>query len=150
MNICKHFIIQELVPPDIYETFGEGAWIYVDQAMIKALDRTRDFFVKKYGPSATMVINNWHKGGPFSNRGYRSALSKVGSPKSQHRLTPLNAIDFNIRGVSDLQVKADIIDNNEYFFNLGWRRMESYLDSPTWTHLDRKPTNLKIIKTFRA
>ncbi len=148
MKKCKYFIIQELVSPEIYQEFGDKAWSLIDDSMKDALDATREHFTTKYGPSAKMVVNNWHKRGPYRYRGMRPLGCKVGAPSSQHQKTPLNAIDFDILGLTDDQVKDEIIANEPKFYSLGWRRMESREFATGWTHLDRKATKLKFILVF--
>lgn len=152
MKKCKYFTIQELVSPEIYKEFGDNAWSLIDDQMMDALDSTREHFTKKYGPSAKMIINNWHKSNPkfkpFRYRGLRPENCKEGAPQSQHKKRPLNAIDFDIIGLTDDQVKDEIMANEAKFYSMGWRRMESREFATGWTHLDRKKTRLKFILVF--
>lgn len=148
MKKCKHFIIQELVSPEIFKELGENAWSLIDDSMKDALDGTREHFANKYGKSAKMIINNWHKSGPYRYRGLRPENCKVGAPSSQHKKRPLNAVDFDVIGLTDDQVKDEILANETKFYAMGWRRMESRKFATGWTHLDRKPTKLKFILVF--
>lgn len=148
MKNCKYFIIQELVSPEIYKEFGENAWSLIDDSMKEALDATREHFTGKFGPFAKMIINNWHKGGPYRYRGLRPLDCPEGAPSSQHKKRPLNAVDFDILTLTDDQVKDEIVANDAKFYGMGWRRMESREFATGWTHLDRKPTKLKFILVF--
>lgn len=53
MYKCKHFAIQELVPPKVYEDRGERAWELLDDRMLLTLDELRDEF-------GGMIVNTWH------------------------------------------------------------------------------------------
>ncbi len=75
---AKNFILQQLVPRDVYEALGVKAWDLLQQDAVTTLDQLYDYF----GP---MTVNNWHTAGPFSQSGYRSPDSKTGAPLSQHR-----------------------------------------------------------------
>ena len=140
----KYFKIQELVSPQTFEKFGEGAWIFISPKWITILDTIREHFGKP------VIINNWHTGGQFKNRGLRVPGCGVGKETSQHYQTPLQCSDFNVSGVSDIEVKKAIMKDWEKFYKLGVRRMESHIDAPTWCHLDCKETNQKTIILFRA
>lgn len=49
----EHFIIQELVPPDIFRQRGKKAWELLDPRMLATIDQLRG----RFGP---MYINTWH------------------------------------------------------------------------------------------
>lgn len=53
MYTPKHFIIQELVPPEVYRERGERAWEILDPKMLMTIDAMRE----RFGP---MIINTWH------------------------------------------------------------------------------------------
>ncbi len=144
MTKSKYFRIEELVPPETFKALGQQAWQLIDQDFANLLDALREHFNKP------MIINNWHKGGSYKYRGFRPAGCKVGKPTSQHYTKPLNAVDFDVVGMTDLEVKKSIIENESKFLKLGLTRMESQEDASTWTHIDRKPTGLSYIKIFRA
>ena len=144
MTKSKHFIIQELVPPETYKAMDEQAWQLIDEPMIKLLDGLREHFDRP------VIINNWHTGGQFKYRGFRPKGCKVGKETGEHYKKPLNAVDFNVLSLSDDSVKTEILKHEAKFMALGLTRMESSIDAPTWTHVDRKPTGLNTIKVFRA
>jgi hypothetical protein len=141
---CKHFVIQELVPPEIYKELGENAWSLISDKWAVILDTLREHFDKP------IIINNWHKGGTYKYRGLRPKGCGVGKETSQHYIKPLTASDFDVVGLSDKEVKVEILKNGKKFFDLGVRRMESDADAPTWCHLDCKETGKSVIHVFRA
>ena len=142
MTKSKHFIIQELVPPETYKAMGEQAWQLIDEPMITLLDALREHFGKP------IIINNWHTGGPYRYRGFRPKGCKEGLPTSQHYTKPINAVDFDVLGLTDAEVKAEILKHEAKFMALGITRMESGKVASTWTHIDRKRTGWKTIKVF--
>lgn len=144
MTKSKYFRIEELVPPETFKALGQQAWQLIDQDFANLLDALREHF------NSPMIINNWHKGGPYKYRGFRPAGCKVGKPTSQHAQKPLNAVDFDVVGMSDHDVKQSILNNQDKFLKLGLTRMESEADAATWTHIDRKKTGLNHILIFNA
>lgn len=38
MYKCKYFTIKELVSPVVYKTWGEKAWMFFDEDVLKQLD----------------------------------------------------------------------------------------------------------------
>ena len=84
MYKCKHFSIQELVPPDVYEDAKKNGvlwklWYLFDTRTLITLDRIREFV------DTGITINNWKWGGDFTDSGYRAPNSTVGSKYSSHR-----------------------------------------------------------------
>jgi len=77
MYQCRHFVIQELVDPEIYKKRGNKAWELLDERALITLDALRD----KFGP---ICVNNWHTGGKRKWSGLRTAESPYYSPTSQH------------------------------------------------------------------
>jgi len=77
MYQCRHFIIQELVPPHVYEARKELAWHLLDAGALRMLDLLRDHF----GPT---VVNDWHNSGNRKWSGLRTAGCPHFSEYSQH------------------------------------------------------------------
>ena len=61
----KYFGIKELVCPHVYELHGENAWQFLDDRMLANLEFIRD------GIGKPIVVNNWARGGEYSQRGLR-------------------------------------------------------------------------------
>ena len=49
----KFFILEELVPPDVFTLQGDKAWLSLDDRLLLALDALR----YEFGP---IIINTWH------------------------------------------------------------------------------------------
>ena len=77
MYICKHFKIQELVPPEVFKIRGEKAWELLDERALITLDAIRN----RYG---TTIVNDYDNGGKRKWSGLRTSESPYFSPYSQH------------------------------------------------------------------
>jgi len=122
----KYFDVKELVDEEVYNLLGENAIRLFDEDLLIAVDTLRE----TYGTA--IIINNWHLGGNYSQRGFRSKKSKVGSEKSQHRFG--RAFDLTIVGVSADTARQHILSNKDKYY--GVNRME---DKVNWLHIDSKP-----------
>lgn len=137
MNISKNFLLQELVPPQIYNSYGDRSTYFVSKEQASMCQGTRDIFGK------TMTINNWHSGGPFKERGYRLPNSATGATLSMHKTCM--ADDFNIAGIASNEVFEYIMNNQAKFMAIGITTLEHPEYATTWTHMDRRWTNLGFI-----
>ena len=72
-EIKKYFIVQELVGRRTYEKYGLGSWKFLDFRLLWALLIVRTNLNKR------IFINNWHKGGRYSQRGLRSNVQQISS-----------------------------------------------------------------------
>lgn len=126
------FEVYELVDKETYQRLGEKSWWMLNEKAVKGLFELR----KAIGKPIT--VNNWFWGGSLENRGYRSIYSTVGGKFSQHRVG--NAFDINVKGMTPLQVYDFILENYTTF---GITTIEHKDYTPTWTHIDFRPTNQK-------
>jgi len=116
MKINKHFDIREFIPESEYNKIMKlseddrlnAFYKLINPELVELAVFIREFFGKP------MVINNWHKGGIYSLRGWRPLNCKIGAKNSDHKKKM--AIDFNIVGLTDDFVKEKII------FKLDWRK----------------------------
>ena len=121
----QFFILQELVPPGVFDRLGEAAWDLFDTNALQALDKLR----QQFGP---ITVNNWHRGGAFKESGLREANTATGAPKSAHKLG--KAFDCK-PGQTTVKAMYDyILDNQNEFQEI--RRMEDLSFTPTWLHFD--------------
>lgn len=134
----KFFILQELVPPSMFDKYGEECWSYFDPNLLIALDKLRAHF----GP---IVINNWHNGGPYKESGLRELGSATGAPKSAHKHGM--AADCKPRDCSVLHMYDYILDNQKEFPEV--KRMENHDATPTWVHVDTVAHTGQGIRVFR-
>lgn len=77
MYQCKHFDIQELVPPHIHKEHGNAAWELLDVRALVTLDALSD----KFG---VLVCNDWHVGGRRKWAGLQTPECPYYSAVSQH------------------------------------------------------------------
>lgn len=69
MYKCKHFKIQELVSPIVYNQWGDKAWMFFDEDVLQDLDTIRE----TYG--SPIIINNWATG--LKQCGLRSNMDEM-------------------------------------------------------------------------
>lgn len=121
------FILQELVPPDIYEARGDRAWELLDPMALMSLQSVRD----KFGP---VVVNNWHEGGPYKESGLRSALTATGAAFSMHRYG--RAFDCKCKNATPQEMCDYILQNRKDFPMV--TAIENPEATPTWLHIDTR------------
>lgn len=124
------FIIQELVPPDIYAALGERAWELLDPRATQTLQQLRD----RFGP---LIVNNWHQGGPFKESGLRSLTTPTGAKYSQHRYG--RAFDCKVKQTEPPGVAAYVLKHAAEFPHL--TTIENTDATPTWFHFDVRAHN---------
>lgn len=125
--MLRNFVIQELVPPDIYQARGERAWELFDTRALETLQTLRTWF----GPT---TVNNWHAGGSYRESGLRSFTTKTGAVYSQHRFG--RAFDCKFQGVTPSEVQQYVLANRRAFPHL--TVIENTLHTPTWFHFDTR------------
>jgi len=131
---CEHFIIEELVPPKVYDDRGHKAWELMDERMLITLDNLRD----RYG---SMTINNWKWGGDRQWSGLRTPDSPYYSPYSQHTFG--RAADCIFKDVTAEEVRQDILNNRDHD---DFELIESIELDVSWLHFDVR--NCNRIKAF--
>lgn len=122
---ARHFVIQELVSPEVYEARGEQSWQLLDVYLVITLDQLRD----EFGP---IVVNNWHFGGNFKYSGLRPLTGGVGAQFSQHRFG--RAADCKPQAITPQEMHAHILANQAKFPHL--RVLEAIEATPSWVHVD--------------
>ena len=134
----KNFAVTELVPPEVYSKMGDSAIILLDDRILRIADFVRDHFGKP------VIINNWHGGGQYSQRGFRT-VQQGAAEHSPHMYG--RAVDFDVKDVAPDDVRAEILSNQ----SAGEFPLISGMEvGITWVHLDvynRYSTNG--IVTFR-
>ncbi len=135
MYKCRHFVIQELVDPEIYKLRGEKAWELFDDRALITLDALRD----EFGP---IIVNNWHFGGSRKWSGLRTSSSSYYSPTSQHSFG--RAFDCLPKNISVEKMREEIIRsrNSKFPYITGLEL------NVTWIHFDTR--NHTPLKTFGA
>lgn len=132
-----YFDIEELVPRAILKAKGEEyCWALLDPLFLKSLDMFRMDY------DASIWLNNWAIGGDRQYCGWRPSLCMEGAVLSSHK-----------KGVAGDMHSGDIDALHKfaakYAFAHGFTRMESSLYTPSWCHLDRKPTGKTSLHVFK-
>jgi len=133
MYQCKHFKIQELVPPHIYDKRGDKAWELLDERALITLDHLRDHF------GVAITINNWLWGGDRKWSGLRTPDSPHYSETSQHSYG--RAFDCLFQGLDTQTVRTEIINNKDIFGFITGIEL-----GVSWLHFDCR--NCQPIKAF--
>ena len=127
----KFFSVKELVCKHVYDRYGEGAAMFLDDKLIATLNTIREKIL-----CAPMTVNNWHLGGSFSQRGLRCNLCDLVREKSERQQLYLSAhclgkgIDFTPEGMTAEEARRLIIGHSE---RLPWPiRLE---EGVSWVHL---------------
>lgn len=164
-DIHKNFDVREFVPKEVYDRFGAKSWQFVSNSIVNIANFTLDFFTNHLKNTDTKIdkvsvlINNWHLGGPFSWRclrtvSYINAQIAKGiktAMLSQHIGGSSDAFDFNIiiqykdgrKEVMNSNKVYDIIMANEkVFMDAGLTTLEDKAMTAGWTHGDCRFTGL--------
>lgn len=137
---CKHFIIEELVPPAVFKKRGQKAWQLIDPRLVETLDAIKARF-----PRGTMTINNWKWGGDRTQSGLRTfrfykLLQSFKNSFSQHKYG--RAIDaiFSDYGIN--HVRNYIIAHPNEFPHIKGIEL-----GVSWLHIDVR--NSDTVLTFK-
>ena len=116
------FIVAEFVPAELFNPASPEMYSrYCSLELVAFAQKIRDHFVKP------MVINNKVYGGEFNYRGYRNPGCGVGATNGAHYRNM--AIDFNIKGLTDLEVRQELVEN---YKELGVTIIEDGMNG--WSH----------------
>jgi hypothetical protein len=97
----KYFILQELVPPRLFEQVRhQTLWGLLDARMLWTMDALR----KIYG---TLVCNTWNWGGHITLRGLRPFDTSTGAAHSDHKYG--RAVDLVPVHTTAEAIRADIL-----------------------------------------
>lgn len=131
-ELKKYFDIRELVCSHTFEKFGQRSWQFFDRDFLDVLLIIRRDILK-----VPMVVNSYHTGGDFSQRGFRCNICQIPKDKTLKGQMYLSAhcngaaIDFDAKGLTVNEVHQKIKDNA---LLLPCKvRMEANV---TWNHLD--------------
>lgn len=134
IKLTKNFYLDEFIPKEVYEQFGERSKQFLDPRLPLLLQAIRDFTGKG------ITINNWIHGGAFNNRGFRHPFTGVGGTLSQHKFG--RGADYNIEGMKDIEADEMIIKEFKRFQPYGLTTIENPKFTNGWTHIDTRWTGL--------
>lgn len=135
-KLKNYFAIQELVGKATYKKYGERSWKFFNTEALNML------LIVREGIGKSITVNNWHRGGKFSQRGLRTNLQQIFKGYFNRKRLYLSghvlgtAFDFNVEGMSTKEVHNWIKSNAELFpFKV---RIEGTFKgkTPSWVHLD--------------
>jgi hypothetical protein len=122
-NMATYFHVSELVPPNIFNRFGEQrSWNFVNKRAFDNLVKFREYVGHPF------IINNYRNGGPREWSGLRNAESPYYSQNSQHSFA--NAYDIQCPYLSPEELQ-NIVKEVYRDFEIGGLEI-----APTWTHID--------------
>lgn len=131
-QVKRFFGIKELVCKHVYDRWGEDAWQFIDDRLLEVLYIIRLYLDKP------IIVNNWAKGGSYSQRGLRCNVCALVREKSNLEKVYISAhlqgkgVDFHVPGLTSEQVRDFIV---------GIKRQLPYpirieLDTEGWVHVD--------------
>ena len=123
----RHFAIQELVYPEIYESRSWRCWELLDERALRSLSAIRE----KFGP---LTVNDWHWGGNYKESGLRSFTTQTGAKLSQHRFG--RAFDIKPKEAVIQDVYEYILGHPREFKFIS--TLENIEATPTWVHFDTR------------
>lgn len=144
--VKQYFGIKELVCPDVYERFGENAWQFLDARLLHTLYVIREMIDRP------VIVNNWAKGGSYSQRGLRCNVCPLVKEKTSLEKVYLSAhvqgvaVDFHVPGMTTAEVRRLIIDNQRLLpYPIRIER-----DTDGWIHIDMRndDENFKIVEFY--
>lgn len=134
---CRYFKIQEIVSPLVYKKFGDSAWKFFDEDILKDLDAIREYHGKP------ITVNNWHIGGSLKQCGLRCNKDELVANKkdvycSAHCLA--KAFDLHSSNIPKLYNDVEFLIKNKRLKKI--RRIESSQTTKyTWCHIDAMQTS---------
>ena len=135
MYRCEYFAIHELVPPKVFQEWGEKAWELLDERLLITLDRLR----RRYGP---MTVNNYYWGREREWSGLRTKDSPFYSRYSQHTFGRAADCLFAERAAEE--VRQDILSHST---DPDFEMIGSVELNVSWLHFDVR--NCHRIKTYQ-
>lgn len=134
-RFSEFFKAEEFLPKHIHAQYGDSFLFKImDVRILNVITLIRIHF------GAPVEINNWAWEKKSFNqwRGWRTPTSTVGALFSQHKMG--RAIDFEVEGVTPINVRRELIGNAGLFIEEGLTTMEHGDYTPTWTHIDCRYT----------
>jgi hypothetical protein len=137
MKVSENFSLVEFIPQSVWNQFHESGLWFIDPRLITSVQWLRKML------KVPLVINNWHSGGTFQNRGFRPKSSPVWKEFSQHSFG--RALDLSSPDMPHKDVYKWVLDNQDLILaNTAFTTVEDIEAAPTWLHLDiRQRPNAK-------
>ena len=128
---CKFFNIKELVSPLVFKKFGEFAWKFFDEDVLKDLDTIREYH-------GSITINDWAWGGSLKQCGLRCNKDEiVATKKDVYCSAHIMACGFDLHSsnISKLYNDVEFLIKNKRLKKI--RRIENKQTTKcAWCHVD--------------
>jgi len=135
-KIKRYFAPHELVGRRTFEKFGSKSFGFFDDRLLEAL------FIIRNELEMEITVNNWHRGGGFSQRGLRSNIQPICKKRTVRNSLYLSShtlgkgVDFDVKGMRANEVRKWIKDN-AFLFDFKIRLERKYKGKYiNWVHLD--------------
>ncbi len=127
MKVSEHFILQELISPEIYNhpAIGNRAIDFINPMLIKTLEDMR-------GDFGSITVNNWNIDGSYEQSGLRAPDSDTGAAYSAHRFG--TAFDLKFKDTNPEDVYFEILNNQASYPYI--TRIEDATETRTWLHIE--------------
>jgi hypothetical protein len=133
----KNFALYELVSKPVYEEFGERAWQFLDERILKNIQAVREH----YGVSVR--VNDWKWGGKFQYSGFDEGVFRT-QGTSQHNMG--RALDFNVKGIPAQKVRDDIVAGK-----IALPHPDVWIEKDVdWVHMDVRYSDKQGVYQFNA
>lgn len=131
-----YFDVREWVDERTWGMLGPKAAWQIDPRIVRVADKVREL------SGAGVMINNWHyrvRGvNKYQSSGFRAKWDSTGAVLSQHRRGC--AADLKVKGLTPGEVLDLIQANKGLFLEIGLTTFENIAATPTWLHLDTRPS----------
>lgn len=137
MNISPNLTIEEVVPPETYQKYGQNSIWFIDRRIINVFEIIR----KDLGP---LIVNTWSLPEPkilgeiLTYCGYRPPGCTTGAPESDHKARmalDLHSLKWKAEEMREY-VRKNFVKLNE----AGLTTIE--LGTATWLHISSRWTGL--------
>ena len=131
-ELKKFFDIRELFCPHTYEKFGDKSWQFSDADFLENL-----LILRRDVLQVPLICNDWHKGGQFSQRGFRCNICQLVKEKTLKGQIYLTShangagIDLTSSKMTAQQMR-DKIKEKQHLFTVPVRVEKGV----TWLHFD--------------
>lgn len=143
MYKCKHFKIEELVPPELFEKYKNEQyklwWVFNHDTLYVA-DRLRE----DYGP---MTCNDWLWNGERTMSGIRFLIEEdieIGAELSQHKFG--RALDLIPKNVHPDEIRKDIRNQKKPYME----KIRAIETNISWLHYDMRNNKGKLMEFPRS
>ncbi len=120
--ISPYFKVQEFVPKEIYDKYGEGSIRFINPAIVVIANLVRERM------GVPITIN----GAGFDESGFRVPETKTGARLSSHK----RGCAIDVRGKFEpKKLYDDILANYGVYRAAGLTTVEDIAHTPTWVHL---------------